>query len=103
MAFTAADDLSVDNPQKYVFVHPWIRQLRGPSSGVAWRHSSDIDNYRRALKMIARLGQQFNGWLLVRVEEYEEYKRVATDCEIVLPGLGTDIPKDMQGKVLIIQ
>ncbi|KAI6014940.1 hypothetical protein EDC04DRAFT_645744 [Pisolithus marmoratus] len=44
--FTTADDLPLDKPQKLVFVHPWIRYIRGPSDGVAWGDDlgSDTDS-----------------------------------------------------------
>ncbi|KAI6120089.1 hypothetical protein EV401DRAFT_1456018 [Pisolithus croceorrhizus] len=41
--FITTDDLSLYEPQKFVFMHPWIRHIRGPSSGVAWRDKSESD------------------------------------------------------------
>ncbi|KAI6006360.1 hypothetical protein EDC04DRAFT_2907919 [Pisolithus marmoratus] len=35
--FTTMDDLPLHEPQKLVFAHPWIRHIRGPSSGVTSR------------------------------------------------------------------
>ncbi|KAI6014941.1 hypothetical protein EDC04DRAFT_3144985 [Pisolithus marmoratus] len=41
--FTTADELPLDKPQKLVFVHPWIRYIRGPSDGVAWGDDLESD------------------------------------------------------------
>lgn len=61
-----------------------------------------VDDYTRALQMLARLGQPFNALLLVR-QPNGEYKRVAAENEIVVSGLGTDINlKNIQAKVLEI-
>ncbi|KIK21820.1 hypothetical protein PISMIDRAFT_533738 [Pisolithus microcarpus 441] len=120
--FTTADDLPLQKPQKLVFVHPWIPFIRGPSDGDAWEGDSQsvvdfgsdsehdagsyevvpplpsdaapapqVDDYTRALQMIARLGQPFSALLLVQQPD-RHYKRVATENEIVVPGLGTDVP-----------
>ncbi|KAI6094201.1 hypothetical protein F5141DRAFT_1070226 [Pisolithus sp. B1] len=128
--FTTADDLPLQEPQKFVFVHPWIRHIRGPSSGIAWGDGSDSDtdsdsgsshnaglgavaplhvapmpkvgSYARALQMIARLGQPFNALLLVQ-QPNGEYKRVAAENEIIVSGLGTDITSNnIRAKVLEI-
>ncbi|KAI6124116.1 hypothetical protein EV401DRAFT_1207212 [Pisolithus croceorrhizus] len=42
--FTTADDLSLHEPQTFVFVHPWICHIQGPSSGVAWGNDSGSDS-----------------------------------------------------------
>lgn len=65
--------------------------------------SPRLDEYTRALQMIARLGQPFSALLLVQ-QPNGEYKRVATENEIVVSGLGTDIMKSktIQAKVLEI-
>lgn len=61
-----------------------------------------VDDYTRALQMLARLGQPFNTLLLVQ-QPNGEYKRVAAENEIVVSGLGTDINlKNIQAKVLEI-
>ncbi|KAI6015349.1 hypothetical protein F5J12DRAFT_890694 [Pisolithus orientalis] len=116
--FTTAGDLPFNEPQKFVFAHPWIRHIRGPSSGIAWGGSefdpeSDLDgdagsdedappsplhagsvphvsDYTLALQMIARLGQPFSALLLVQ-QPNGEYKRVAAENEIIVSGLGTNI------------
>ncbi|KAI6144914.1 hypothetical protein BKA82DRAFT_4168036 [Pisolithus tinctorius] len=130
--FTTADDLPVNEPHKFVFVHPWIRHIRGPSSGITitWGGGSEsdtdleadldddaewdevlplhavpvpqVDDYTRALQMVARLGQPFNALLLVQ-QVNGEYKRVAAEHEIVVSGLGTNVTsKDILATVLEI-
>ncbi|KAI6015316.1 hypothetical protein F5J12DRAFT_526386 [Pisolithus orientalis] len=118
--FTTADDLPVNEPHKFVFVHPWIRHIRGPSSGITitWGGGSEsdtdleadldddaewdevlplhavpvpqVDDYTRALQMVARLGQPFNALLLVQ-QVNGEYRRVAAEHEIVVSGLRTNV------------
>ncbi|KAI5980846.1 hypothetical protein EDC04DRAFT_2917210 [Pisolithus marmoratus] len=119
--FTTADDLPLQRPQKLVFAHPWIPYIRGPSDGDTWEGDSEsvvdfgsdseydtgsyetvppspldatpalqVDDYTQALQMIARLGQPFNALLLVQQPD-RHYRRVATENEIVVPGLGTDV------------
>lgn len=53
--------------------------------------------------MITRIGQPFNALLLVQ-QSNGTYKRVAAENEIVVPGLGTNIPssKYIRAKVLEI-
>ncbi|KAI6041676.1 hypothetical protein EDC04DRAFT_3139608 [Pisolithus marmoratus] len=123
--FTTADDLPQHEPQKFVFAHPWISYIRGPSRGIDWEDDSEpdtdsdsgldcdagtdgvaplpqVDRYARALQMIARLGQPFNALLFVQ-QPNGEYKRVAAENEIVASGLGTNITsKNIHVKVLEI-
>lgn len=120
--FTTTDDLTVDERRKFIFAHPWIRHIRGPNSEVTGENDSEsdmdadsdedmpsegvvvpqVDGYTRALQMIARLGQPFNALLLVQ-QPNGEYKRVAAENEIVVPGLGTDItPKNIRTRTLEI-
>ncbi|KAI6045477.1 hypothetical protein EDC04DRAFT_60772 [Pisolithus marmoratus] len=128
--FTTADDLPLHEPQRFVFVHPWIRHLRGPSNVVAWGDDSESDtdsdsgsgrnagsggvaplhnvrapqigSYSRVLQMIARLGQPFSALLLLQ-RPNGEYTRVAAENEIVVPGLGTDITsRNIRPRVLEI-
>ncbi|KAI6144246.1 hypothetical protein BKA82DRAFT_4515649 [Pisolithus tinctorius] len=120
--FTTADRLSLNGPQQLVFAHPWIHYIRGPSGGITWEDDAEsdtdsdsaevaplpaapalqIDNYTRALEMIARLGQPFSAFLLLK-QPNGEYKRVAAENEIVVPGLGTNITsKNIRAKVLEI-
>lgn len=129
--FTTTDDLTVDERKKFVFAHPWIRHIRGPNSEVAGENDSESDmdadsdsdsdgsaesdedasldgvavpqvGYARALQMIARLGQPFNALLFVQ-QPNGEYKRIAAENEIVVPGLGTDItPRNIRTRILEI-
>ncbi|KAI5998905.1 hypothetical protein F5J12DRAFT_784758 [Pisolithus orientalis] len=128
--FTTADDLPLNEPQKFAFAHPWIRHIRGPSSGIAWGSDSEsdtdhesnldgdarsdevtplyavpepqVDSYTQALQMIARLGQPFNALLLAQ-QPNGEYKRVAAEDEIVVSGLGTNVTsKNIRAHVMEI-
>ncbi|KAI6030215.1 hypothetical protein EDC04DRAFT_2924015 [Pisolithus marmoratus] len=128
--FTTTDDLPLHKSQKHIFVHAWIRHIRGPSDEVTgavfdadFVSDSDsdagsddfvcpspldaipmpqVDRYTRALQMIARLGQPFNALLLLQ-QPNGEYKRVAADNEIAISGLGTDITsRVIRAKVLEI-
>ncbi|KIK19088.1 hypothetical protein PISMIDRAFT_159959 [Pisolithus microcarpus 441] len=123
VGFMSAEDLQLDKQQKFVFVHPWINHLRGPSGGVPWEDELDPDAYTgldgvvpsqavptpdpgryvQALEMIARLGQPFNALLLAQQPNGRVYKRVAAESEIIVPGLGTNISsKCILAKVLEI-
>ncbi|KAI6017126.1 hypothetical protein EDC04DRAFT_2902662 [Pisolithus marmoratus] len=120
--FTTADNLPLRVPQRLIFAHPWIPYIRGPSSGVPCGGDSEadtdfgsdsdgdsgsdavpvpqVDDCTRALQTIARLGQPFSALLLIQ-QPNGEYGRVATENEIVVPGLGTDITsKDIRAEVL---
>ncbi|KIO01941.1 hypothetical protein M404DRAFT_718124 [Pisolithus tinctorius Marx 270] len=120
--FTTADRLSLNGPQQLVFAHPWIHYIRGPSGGITWEDDSEsdtdsdsaevaplpavpalqVDHYTRALEMIARLGQPFSALLLMK-QPSGEYRRVAAENEIVVPGLGTNITsKNIRARVLEI-
>ncbi|KAI6042813.1 hypothetical protein EDC04DRAFT_2600688 [Pisolithus marmoratus] len=127
--FATTDDLPLHEPQRFVFAHPWIPHIRGPSDGVAWVDNSEfdadtgsdsdsdevaspsplhavpalqVDNYTRALHMIARLGQPFNALLLVQ-QPNRQYRRIAVENEIIVSGLGTDITsKNIRATVLEI-
>ncbi|KAI6037825.1 hypothetical protein EDC04DRAFT_2604489 [Pisolithus marmoratus] len=112
--FRTTDDL-LSVPQKYIFAHPWIRHIRGPSNGnVEFEAGLDevappsslplpqVDDYTRALQLIARLEQPFNALLLAQQPD-GEYKRVAANNEILVPGFGTDItPQNIKVEVLDI-
>ncbi|KAI6016796.1 hypothetical protein BKA83DRAFT_475806 [Pisolithus microcarpus] len=131
--FTTADSLPLRQPQRLVFAHPWISYIRGPSDEYAWGNDEEsvvdfdsnsehdtgsdevvppspldggpepqVDDYTRALRLIARLGQPFNALLLVQ-QPNRHYTRVATENEIIVPGLGTDITsRDVRATVLEI-
>ncbi|KAI6120836.1 hypothetical protein EV401DRAFT_1953740 [Pisolithus croceorrhizus] len=124
------DDLTLDKQKRFVLAHPWIHHVQGPSNGITEDNDSESDTdtdsgldgstgfdedassravaaplvgrYARALEMIARLGQPFHALLLVQ-QPSGEYRRVAAENDIFVPGLGTDIdPKDIRAKVLEI-
>ncbi|KAI6156844.1 hypothetical protein BKA82DRAFT_4345875 [Pisolithus tinctorius] len=129
--FSTADDLPLHEAQKFIFVHPWIDHIRGPNSVVSWGddpesdtnsdgdsdHDAEsdgdappsplhavppqVDGYTRALQVIARLGQPFNALLLAQ-QPKGGYRRVATEKEIVVSGLGTNITLSIRVGVLEI-
>ncbi|KAI6030217.1 hypothetical protein EDC04DRAFT_2605490 [Pisolithus marmoratus] len=128
--FTTADDLPLRKPRILTFVHPWIRYIRGPSDEVADGVSDagsisdsdsdagsydvvcpspldvpptpQVDKYTQALQTIARLGQPFNALLLLQ-QPNGEYKRVATENEIVVSGFGTDITSKASIRVKVLE
>ncbi|KIK11395.1 hypothetical protein PISMIDRAFT_122776 [Pisolithus microcarpus 441] len=102
--FTTTDDLTPGKQKTLVFAHPWIRYIRGPSivSSHLGTAVPRVGGYTRALQIIARLGQPFNALLLVQ-QPNGEYKRIAAENEIVVPGLGTNITrKNIRAQVLEI-
>ncbi|KAI6120837.1 hypothetical protein EV401DRAFT_2208803 [Pisolithus croceorrhizus] len=129
--FTTADNLTLDKRKKFIFVYPCIRHIRGPStSEITGENEAESDadtdsdsdgsvgldedasshavampqvgGYARALQTIVPLGQPFNVFLLMQ-QPNGEYKRVATENEIVVSGLGTDItPRNTWARVLEI-
>ncbi|KAI6004542.1 hypothetical protein F5J12DRAFT_913668 [Pisolithus orientalis] len=130
--FSTADDLPLHEAQTFILVHPWIDHIRGPDSVIAWGDDAESDadtncdsdhdiesdgdgpssplhaippevhGYTRALQVIARLGQPFSALLLLQ-QPKGEYRRVATEEEIVISGLGTNItPTNIRVGVLEI-
>ncbi|KAI6097475.1 hypothetical protein F5141DRAFT_1220039 [Pisolithus sp. B1] len=129
--FTTADNLTLDKRKKFIFVYPCIRHIRGPStSEITGENEAESDadtdsdsdgsvgldedasshavampqvgGYARALQTIVPLGQPFNAFLLVQ-QPNGEYKRIATENEIVVSGLGADItPRNTWARVLEI-
>ena len=61
-----------------------------------------VDSSTQALRLITRLGRPFNA-LLLEQQSNKQYKRVAAEYEIIVPGIlfQTD-PKDIRAKVLEI-
>jgi DNA-binding XRE family transcriptional regulator len=111
--FQTSDRLSLMEPRKLIFVHPWVRDLRDPFDGFAWGDTADddeydsdpeteagsaptsplqalpaatMDDYIRALRLVFRLQQPFHV-LLLQQQPNGEFKRVAAEHEIVVPGL----------------
>ena len=128
--FRTADALPLTMPRKLIFVHPWFRDLHDPLHGfvpddeqeAGSDASSDdttddasvpvsplyaepsprVDTLTQALRMIGRLGCPFNT-LLLEQQPNGQYKRVAAEHEIIVPGLQSKTnPKDIRAKVLEI-
>ena len=61
-----------------------------------------VDRYQQALRLMVRLGRPFNALLLER-QNNNQYKRIATDCEIIISGVPyhTNL-QDLRAKVLEI-
>jgi len=86
--------------QTFLLIHPWTRYLLRPHDFAELADIDDgssVDDYRsapesseevdsdsseRAIRLIARLGQPFNAFLLVR-QRSGEYKRIASDHNII--------------------
>lgn len=62
-------------------------------------HGTPVDTYARALQLIAHLGQSFTALLLLRQSD-GAYRRVAADHEIVVRGMGNNVPKGVYVEVL---
>ncbi|KAF8554959.1 hypothetical protein OG21DRAFT_967167 [Imleria badia] len=130
--FQTSDLLSTTEPRKLIFVHPWIRDLYDPLDGFSWGSTDEedeeedvsdpetdagsapssplaavpavtMDDYTRALRMIARLQQPFHV-LVLQKQTNGELKRVATEHEIVLPGIDRRInfARDIRTEVVEI-
>ncbi|KAF8122182.1 hypothetical protein EV363DRAFT_1122183, partial [Boletus edulis] len=108
--------------RKFVFVHPWIRDLRDPLDGVTWANTGDgdasesdleteagsasessMDDYTRALRLVVRLKQPFHA-LLLQQQPHGEFRRISAEHEIVVPGLDPRInfARDIRIKVVEI-
>ncbi|KAF8137715.1 hypothetical protein EV363DRAFT_1131203, partial [Boletus edulis] len=117
--FQTSDRFSLTEPRKLIFVHPWVRDLCDPPDGFTWRrntandgdnvsyvetvHSSTstwtvdapvpavtMDDYTRALRLAVRLQEPFHA-LLLQQQPNGEFKRVAAEHEIVVPGIQSSI------------
>ncbi|KAF8550473.1 hypothetical protein OG21DRAFT_1446572 [Imleria badia] len=119
--FQTSDQLSLTEPRRLAFVHPWIRDLQDPLDSSTWGSTMDgdsdeyesdpeieylsdaetdesapspvdsepaviLDNYTRALRLVVRLKQPFHA-LLLQQQPRGEFKRVAAEHEIVVPGI----------------
>ncbi|KAI6140776.1 hypothetical protein EDD17DRAFT_299099 [Pisolithus thermaeus] len=63
---------------------------------------AQVEDYTQALHMIARLGQPFSALLLLQ-QPNGEYKRVASENEIIVSGLGANITlKDIRMKLVCL-
>ena len=124
--FRTADAMPLTEPWKLVFVHPWLRDIHDPVDGfvsddereagsgngiddasapVSPLHtepSARVNTSTQALRLIARLGRPFNA-LLLEQQSGDQYKRVAAEHEIIVPGVPSQTnPKNVQVKVLEI-
>ncbi|KAF8554958.1 hypothetical protein OG21DRAFT_1573744 [Imleria badia] len=130
--FQTSDQLSPTEPRKLIFVHPWIRDLYDPLDGFDWGSTdsedededksdpetdagsapssplaavpaASMDDYTRALRMISRLQQPLHALLLQR-QTNGEFKRVAAEHEILVPGIDRKInfARDIRTEVLEI-
>ena len=112
--FQTSDRLSLSEPRKLIFVHPWIRDLCDPLDGLTWEsatqddeYDSDpdteagstplqalpaatMDEYTRALRLIVRLQQPFHT-LLLQQQPNGEFRRIAAEHEIVMPGIDRQV------------
>ena len=105
--FQTSDKLSPEEARKLMFINPWICDLRDPPDSLPWGVAADdgedededetdsalhilpvaaMDDYTRALRLIVRLQQPFHA-LLLQQQLNGELKRVATEHEIILPGI----------------
>ena len=123
--FQTSDRLSLKQPRRLVLVHPWIRDLRDPLNHSTWGSTVDVhesesdqvndegtphvvslasmDTYTCALRLIVRLHQPFHP-LLLQQQPNGEFKRVATEYEIVAPGLShqIELTRDVRTEVVEI-
>jgi hypothetical protein len=137
--FRTSNTLSLAEPHRLVFAHPWIRDLRDQPDEVGWGSASDsgdesdswssseaeantlsraaptaaapplydgpvatVDDYTRALQLVVHLQQPFRA-LLLEQQSHGEYKRVAAEHEIVLPGLERRISSAKEIRVGIVE
>lgn len=75
---TTSSDLDMES--EYCLVHPWIRLLLDQEHS---RGTAALSKTRCALRLLARLRQEFGALLLEKVLR-AEYKRVATDSLIMV-------------------
>ena len=115
--FQTCDRLSLGEPRKLIFVHLWIHGVRDPLDGFGWGHAADddeyksdpeteagsapnsplhvppaatMDDYTRALRLVVRLQQPFHA-LLLQQQPNGEFKRIAAEHEIVMPGIDRQV------------
>ena len=114
--FQTSDRLLPEEARKLVFINPWLRDLRDPLDDLPWGVGTDdedenedesgseaetdsapssplhilpvaaMDDYTRSLRLIVRLQQPFHA-LLLQQQLNGEFKRTATEHEIILPGI----------------
>ncbi|KAF8124548.1 hypothetical protein EV363DRAFT_1132918, partial [Boletus edulis] len=129
--FQTSDRLPLAEPRKLILVHPWVRDICDPLDGIIWGSTADddydeesdpetepgftptspsralpaatMDIYTRALRLVVRLQQPFHA-LLLQQQPNGEFKRVAAEHEIVVPGIKHSInfAKDVRTEVVEI-
>ena len=73
-----------------------------PATPLHAEPSAPVDRNGQALRLFVRLGRPFSALLLER-QNNSQYKRVASDCEIIVSGVPYQTnPKDLRAKVLEI-
>ena len=128
--FQTSGSLSLTEPRRLILVHPWIRDLRDPLDSFAWGDETDsededdgthmetkpgstpsstsrvmpasgMDDYTRALRLVVRLQQPFHA-LLLQQQPSGEFKRVATEHDIVVPGIdrSMNLARDIRTEVV---
>ena len=123
--FRASETLSLVEPRRLIFVHPWIRDLQDPLDSFAWGSIEDVDghksdpemdsdsetetefksaptspvdaasidttvDYTRALRLVVRLQQPFYA-LLLQQQPNGDFRRIATEHQIIVPGIDRQI------------
>ena len=121
--FRALETLSLAEPRRLIFVHPWIRDLQDPLDSFAWGnvedahghnsnpemdsdsetefqsapsspiHAPSIDttvDYTSALRLVVRLQQPFYT-LLLQQQPNRDYRRIAAEHHIIVPGIDRQI------------
>ena len=132
--FRTSDRPSLTEPRKLILVHPWLRGLHDPPNGFGWENTAEddedesdsdpgsergsapttplhalpatmIDDYTRALRLVVRLQQPFHV-LLLQQQHNGEFKRVASEHKIVVPGIqrrpGINLARDIRAEVVEI-
>ncbi|KAI5986051.1 hypothetical protein F5J12DRAFT_916206 [Pisolithus orientalis] len=111
--FSTADDLPLHEAQTFILMTRSLDTNSDGDSDNGTESDGDapssplhavppqVDGYTRALQVIARLGQPFNALLLAQ-QPKGGYRRVATEKEIVVSGLGTNITLSIRVGVLEI-
>ncbi|KAF8444928.1 hypothetical protein L210DRAFT_3054439 [Boletus edulis BED1] len=74
------DNFELSGMEDFVFIHPWISPLLDQEFS---RRTGGLDCTTRALRLVARLRRRF-GALLLKPLSRVQYKRVATDCLIMV-------------------
>ena len=89
-AWGSAADEDEDEDEINTEAGPVAEASSAPSSPLNVVPVSTMDDYTRALRLIVRLQQPFHA-LLLQQQPNGEFKRVATDHEIIVPGPGHQV------------